>query len=163
MGIIIIISFALIGNLIMFFLPISKSKKAAIYGIISFALVIIILAKNAENYAVPAVLSPKAQIALADKCGKTIELTKTKTASLETPFEATGGLFAVLSAVMAFFALMTKTKNEEETKEVYLISLTFSAIATLYLLSLYAGLELCLVAWIKDRKELVKRPLVTID
>lgn len=144
-----IIISALAGSLILLYcLSGKKTKKTAISVAFGFAVIMVVLAKNAENHETPVVLNnPQVRTALA------AELKNDK--SFETPLEVIGGILmitawaVILGAVFVGENLDEAGEDKKYIRQIYWKCLCFIAAVTAYLLSLNLGLELNFIPWIK--------------
>ena len=148
----IIIISALVGNLIILYLPIDKLKKALLCGMIGVALLIVAIVFNAQNYSVPAIYNEKARIALSERLQANAAPKIEVEPQLKTPLELAGGCLIALGLTLGIFLVVAvRNSNNKEADQAHQIAKALTIIATAYVLSLYYGLELAVVAWVKKK------------
>lgn len=154
------ILFGLVGSLIIFFcLTSSKTKIIALYVALGFAVFIAIGYKSPEDYKNPDKFSKEYQTMLAGQ-GKTLAQVGIRL-SQRTPLENSGDFLIVVLviATVSVVALVNTLKSEksEECKkcarQIVYKNLSLLVAVIMYFLSLYAGLELTLIPWIKNGKK----------
>lgn len=153
------IIFMLVGGLIIFFcLTSKKTKKIALYSSLVYALIIIVGLKSPQDYQKPENFSKEYVKALAGN-GKTLAQAGIRLQN-QTQLEqfgdflvATSGLAVIFGLAVLDMLLKGGKKNKIYAKRITYKCLALFMAAAMYLLSLYAGLELLLVPWIKRKKQ----------
>lgn len=142
-------------NLAILYLPFDKKKKAKL-GLITGAFgVICALSYNAWNHEAPVYAkeiaarnetAQKAMMATFNVAEEKLDINTSK----PTPIEQ--GVSIVLAFALVFTPLLlhvVKDNNDKETEMVHKVTFTLNAVASALLLSLYFGLKLTIVPWIK--------------
>lgn len=151
----VILALGLLGGLIMFYcLTSKKTKKVALYCSLAFAVLIIVGYKTPEDYQNPDKFS-KEYIRSVEGRGMTLAQVG-QIAAQKTPLENGGDFLIALMAMAAIFALaicgdFLGDEDKKYARQIYLKCLGLFVAGSLYLLSLYAGLQLTLFAWIKSK------------
>lgn len=74
-------------------------------------------------------------------------------------FFGSGGFMTVLAMIFSWFLVaVVRDKNEEKTEQALFAARIMLIAATIYLLSLYGGLQLSVVAWTKRKKAASEKP-----
>lgn len=158
----VIVILTLIGNLTIVSLRINKVQKALFCGMIGVVLGGCAIIHNAQTPQVPLTVlnairnapSNEAKQFLVERFNVSSATPDIKAESeLKTPLEIFGGLFSVLMLTLAWVLVVAvRESNDEQAGQVYTIVQMLSAAAVMYLLSLYCGLQLSVIAWIKREK-----------
>lgn len=153
----IVVIIVLLGNLGILYLPFDKKKKAVLSLISTAVLVICALSCNAQKNEIPVMMREKIAKAENQQGQKammaTFNLSEEKLNTKEdnpTPIEI--GVSVVLVFALVFTPLLiyvVKDQDEKTTKKVHQKALILNALAVLLVLSLYYGLKLTIVPWIK--------------
>ena len=163
----VIVILALIGNFIVVILPSSKVTKAIICGMIGVAFMVTAVIKNAQTYPVPVMISEKIRTAPTAEAKQFLmarfnvseaALSIKADKELKTPLEIFGGCLAVLGLILSWVLVVAvRDCDDEEAKQTYKVVQVLSLSAAIYLLSLFCGLQLSIVAWIKNKKSIPEK------
>ena len=153
----IVVIIVLLGNLGILYLPFDKKKKAVLSLISVVVLAICVLSCNAHKKEVPVLMrekiakaeNPQGQKAMMATFNLSEEQLNTKEDN-PTPIEF--GVTVVLVFALVFTPILinaVRDQDEKTTKKVHQKALILNALAVLLVLSLYYGLKLTIVPWIK--------------
>lgn len=156
----------LVGGLLIFCcLTSKKTKKIALYSSLLYALIVVVGFKSPEDYKKTENFSKEYVKMLAGK-GETLAQAGIRLQN-QTQLEqfgdflvATSGLVVILGLAVLDMLLEGGKKNKIYVKRITYKCLALSMAATMYLLSLYAGLELLLIPWMKRKKQQREKKLI---
>ena len=138
---------ALVGAVILSYcLTGKKTKKPAIIAGIVFAVIMIILGHNSQNYDTPPMLSPQAAEAFTIKFGEP---------TIQTPFEEVEALFCILvfAIFIAGVAICEELEDKESLMQIKRKCLFFLVVVVWYSLSLRLGIGIKLIPYIKPEEQ----------
>ena len=138
---------ALVGAVILSYcLTSKKTKKPAIIAGIVFAVIMIILGHNSQNYDTPLMLSPQTAEAFTIKFGEP---------TIQTPFEEVEALFCILvfAIFIAGVAICEELEDKESLMQIKRKCLFFLVVVIWYSLSLRLGIGIKLSPYIKPEEQ----------
>lgn len=148
---------ALVGAIIIFFcLTSPKTKKTALCFSIAFVAIAFTFYRTPEDYHNKSLFDKPYKTMLAQH-GETLAQAGVRL-SKRTPLEQGGDMLTAImgfTLIFAFFALDNLRGNKEDEKcarQIKLKCLALAAGVMMYLLSLYAGLQLTLIPYLKKKK-----------
>lgn len=164
----IIVILALLGTFTVVILPCSKFTKAVLCGMIGVVFMVAAIIKNAQTYPVPNLICEKIRTAPTIEARQYLmtrfnvseaALSIKAENELSTPLEIFGGCLTALGLILSLVLVVAvRNCNDEEAGQTYKVVQLLTLSAVIYLLSLYMGLQLSIIAWIKNKKSLVAKP-----
>lgn len=143
---------ALAGVLIYICLKTPQTKKEALLFSVVAALLVVCCYRNADSYDNPQNFSKEYQLVLA---GNGFSLQDAKMQEAETTiYENTGKWLVAMCVLVIIFAFaVTEELTKEEARTIYKKVLALIIAMSMYMLSLYWGLKLTLLPYIKKNAE----------
>ncbi len=143
---------AIAGILTYICLKSPNTRKTALLFSVLAALLVVCCYRNADTYDNPQNFSKEYQLMLA---GQGLSLKDMQSKEKETTvYENTGSMLVVICALVIIFALaITVELNNDEARTIYKKILVLASAILMYMLSLYVGLKLILLPYIKKNAE----------
>ena len=159
--VLIVVIIVLTSNLAILYLPFDKKRKAQLSLVIIGALVIFCLSHNAWNNETPVQIREKIVMIQDAQVKKSMMATFNVTEetlniqqTAHTPIENGVAVVLVLALVFTPILLHVVVDNDDkQVKKVHLLAFTLNVVASAFLLSLYFGLKLTIIPWIKKNRE----------
>lgn len=146
--------FAVIGGAIMLYCLYSKrTKTQAILAGLMIGIIFTFVSRGPEDFKNPDKFSKEYKIVLAIQGISLAEMGEK--ISMQTPLEKGGDALIVVLAFVAIFAIgvLGDEKDIDESAKLILKKcFALFAVTSMYFLSLYAGITIPIVSWIKDKK-----------
>lgn len=159
------ICLAIVGSLVIFgCLASKKSYKSALCIALVFGVFVAFGTMRPEDYKDPDKVSKELEVTLA-RCGMTVADFAEMKAN-QTPLEQGGDFLVLILVFTGFFALaivgnLQDAGEEKYAKQIIKKCLALTCAAMFYLLSLYAGVQLTLIPWIKKQKKYLRGETAT--
>ena len=157
---------ALVGGLIVFYcLTSPKTRKSAFFLSLILFLIILVGYRSPEDYQKVDKFSKEYQISLAGQ-GETLAQVGMRL-SKQTPLEQVGDFLVAVLGITSLFALTVidqlygDEKARKYVKQIGYKCLSLLIAVTMYLLSLYYGLEINILPYIRVRKLRIVRQILT--
>lgn len=164
--VLIIVIIALLSNLIILLLPLGKEEKAALCVVVGVVFIVCAVIYNVQTGAIPSDVRERISAAptleakqfLMARFGVTETALNVKSVNeLKTPLELAGGVLTVLGLILTWVLVVAvKNSDNKVAQKVHRFAIVLTVAAAMYLLSLYAGLQLTIVPWIKQQRYLKK-------